>query len=107
MVNRTMCGTSSAYCRVRTRRCSGQAVLVTAHYDHLGHGWPDVRAGARTPDAIYYGADDNASGVSVMIELARNLASAAPPPRTIVFIAFTGEESGLQGSEVLRERPRA
>jgi len=75
----------------------GQAVLVTAHYDHLGHGWPDERAGAGV-GAIYYGADDNASGVAVMVELARNLASAAPPPRTIVFIAFTGEESGLQGS---------
>ncbi|MGI9341416.1 MAG: M20/M25/M40 family metallo-hydrolase, partial [Gammaproteobacteria bacterium] len=76
---------------------AGQTVLVTAHYDHLGHGWPDERADAGR-GAVYFGADDNASGVSVMIELARNLVNAGAPKRTIVFIAFTGEESGLQGS---------
>ncbi|MFW2404235.1 MAG: M20/M25/M40 family metallo-hydrolase, partial [Gammaproteobacteria bacterium] len=75
----------------------GQAVLVSAHYDHLGHGWPDERADAG-PGAVYYGADDNASGVSVMIELARNLIDEGEPKRTIKFIAFTGEESGLQGA---------
>ena len=75
----------------------GETVLVTAHYDHLGHGWPDERADAGS-GAVYYGADDNASGVAVLIELARNLVSESPPQRTLVFIAFTGEESGLQGS---------
>ena len=76
---------------------AGQTVLVTAHYDHLGHGWPDERADAGR-GAVYAGADDNASGVAVMIELARNLVNAGAPKRSITFIAFTGEESGLQGS---------
>jgi len=76
---------------------STETVLVTAHYDHLGHGWPDERADAGS-GAIYYGADDNASGVAVLIELARNLANDGAPRRSITFVAFTGEESGLQGA---------
>ena len=82
---------------------SGQAVLVTAHYDHLGHGWPDVRADER--GKIYNGADDNASGVAILIELAKLLASEPAPERSIVFIAFSGEESGLQGSRYYTEHP--
>lgn len=75
----------------------GQTVIVCAHYDHLGLGWPDVRKG--NEGKIHYGADDNASGVSVLIELAKLLGKGAPPDRTILFIAFTGEESGLLGSK--------
>ena len=82
---------------------SGQAVLVTAHYDHLGHGWPDARADER--GKIYNGADDNASGVAILIELAKLLASEPAPERSIVFIAFSGEESGLQGSRYYTEHP--
>jgi len=74
-----------------------QSVLVCAHYDHLGLGWPDVRKG--NEGKIHFGADDNASGVAVMLELAKILASASKPDRTIVFAAFTGEESGLRGSK--------
>jgi hypothetical protein len=74
---------------------AGQAVLISAHYDHLGLGWPDVRADAR--GQIYPGADDNASGVAVLIELARAFA-AGPPPRSLVFAAFTAEEAGRLGS---------
>ncbi len=74
-----------------------QAVLVTAHYDHLGHGWPDERAQAE-PGAVYPGADDNASGVAVLIELARAFARGSAQPRTLVFVAFSGEEAGLLGS---------
>jgi hypothetical protein len=73
-----------------------QPVLVTAHYDHLGMGWPDVRTG--NEGIIHPGADDNASGVAVMIELARVLAENAKPKRPIVFIAFSAEEYGLRGS---------
>jgi len=76
-------------------RFSGEAALLTAHYDHLGLGWPDARADSA--GRIHPGADDNASGVAVMIEVARQLA-ARPPPRSIVFVAFTAEESGLLGS---------
>ena len=82
---------------------AGQAVLVTAHYDHLGHGWPDARA--EDKGKIYNGADDNASGVAVMIELAKLFVTEAAPERSIVFIAFTGEEAGLLGSRYYAEHP--
>lgn len=74
-----------------------ESVVIGAHYDHLGTGWPDVRTGNQ--GKIHYGADDNASGVAVMLELAREAASKWQPERSIVFIAFTGEESGLLGSK--------
>ncbi len=74
----------------------GQSALLTAHYDHLGFGWPDPRQGDE--GTLHPGADDNASGVSVLIELARALAAGERPPRSIVFVAFSGEEAGLLGS---------
>jgi hypothetical protein len=73
-----------------------QSVVVCAHYDHLGLGWPDVRDG--NAGKIHNGADDNASGVAVLIELARHLAQNVKPDRNIVFIAFSGEEARLLGS---------
>ncbi|MCC7257985.1 MAG: M20/M25/M40 family metallo-hydrolase [Gammaproteobacteria bacterium] len=83
-------------------RFAGQAALVTAHYDHLGHGWPGARADS--VGKLHPGADDNASGVAVMIEVAKQVA-ARPPPRTVVFVAFTGEESGLLGSRHYVKHP--
>lgn len=74
----------------------GQSALLTAHYDHLGLGWPDARQGEA--GRVHPGADDNASGVAVMIELARALAAGERPQRSIVFVAFSGEEAGLLGS---------
>ena len=79
-----------------------QYILVGAHYDHLGYGGPG--SGSRVPDisAIHNGADDNASGVAGVIELAEYFASAkAPHPRPIIFAAFGAEESGLVGSKFL------
>ncbi len=76
---------------------AGQSVVVGAHYDHLGLGWPDAREGQK--GRVHPGADDNASGVAVLIELARVLAKAPQPDRTIVFVAFTGEEAGKRGSQ--------
>jgi aminopeptidase N len=73
----------------------GQALIVSAHYDHLGFGWPDARAGAK--GQLHPGADDNASGIAVMLELARLMVD-AKPERSIIFAAFSGEEEGLQGS---------
>ena len=71
-------------------------VVVGAHYDHLGYG----NSNALDPDvkAIHPGADDNASGTAAMIETARAIAKNGKPNRTHVFVAFTGEESGLLGS---------
>ena len=74
---------------------NGQALIVSAHYDHLGFGWPNARAG--TKGQLHPGADDNASGVAVMLELARLMAKARPE-RSVVFAAFAGEEAGLLGS---------
>lgn len=72
-------------------------VLVTAHYDHLGK-----RSGEG--DQIFNGANDNASGTSGVIEIAKALA-ASKPKRNIVFIAFWGEEMGLQGARYYVQNP--
>ena len=76
---------------------AGQSLVIGAHYDHLGMGWPDVRAANQ--GKIHYGADDNASGIAVMLELARQIAPKWQPQRTIIFVAFTGEEASLLGSK--------
>ncbi len=73
-----------------------EAVVISAHYDHLGLGWPDVKKG--NENKIHNGADDNASGVSVILELAEVLGKSFKPARTIIFVAFSGEEAGLVGS---------
>jgi len=73
-----------------------EAVIVGAHYDHLGLGG----IGSLDPDStgrVHNGADDNASGSAMLIQIAARLAP-TPPARTIVFIAFSGEELGLLGS---------
>ncbi|WP_455211772.1 M20/M25/M40 family metallo-hydrolase, partial [Kaarinaea lacus] len=74
-----------------------ESVIVSAHYDHLGRGWPDVHKGDE--GKIHYGADDNASGVAVMLELARQIAGQWKPNRAIIFVAFTGEEAQRVGSK--------
>jgi len=74
---------------------NGQALIVSAHYDHLGFGWPGARAGAK--GQLHPGADDNASGVAVMLELARLMANGRPE-RSVIFAAFAGEEAGLLGA---------
>jgi aminopeptidase N len=81
----------------RNEAMKSQSVVVGAHYDHLGLGWPET--GDPAPGKIHPGADDNASGVSVLIELANVLAKGQQPERTIVFVAFSGEESGRRGSK--------
>ncbi len=73
-----------------------EAVVITAHYDHLGFGWPNVKKG--NEGKIHNGADDNASGISVILELAKTMGKTSKPARTIIFVAFTAEESGLVGS---------
>ena len=74
-------------------------VLVMAHLDHLGKGWPDVRTG--NEGHVHPGADDNASGVAVLLELARSMAGEPARPRTVLFAAVTGEEAGRIGSKHL------
>ncbi len=84
-------------------RFKGEAALLTAHYDHLGLGWPGARVDGL--GKVHPGADDNASGVAVLLEMARALAAGPPPPRTIVFVAFSGEEAGLLGSRHFVKNP--
>lgn len=74
----------------------GESVVVGAHYDHLGLGWPDVHKGDE--GKIHPGADDNASGVAVLLELARTLEKKWIPERTVIFVAFSGEELNVIGS---------
>jgi hypothetical protein len=75
-------------------------VVIMAHMDHVG-----VRAPVGS-DSIYNGADDNASGTAGLLELAEALAKLEPRPRrSLVFIAFGGEELGLWGSQYYSEFP--
>ena len=80
-----------------------ETVIVGAHYDHLGLGG----FGALDPDSagrVHNGADDNASGTAALFAIAARL-QAAPPARTVVFIAFSGEELGLLGSDYYVKHP--
>ena len=81
----------------------GEYVIVGAHYDHLGYGGEGSLAPGET--AIHNGADDNASGTSGMLEIARILAAGPRPDRSVLFIAFTGEERGLWGSAYFVREP--
>ena len=78
-------------------RLRNEAVVIGAHYDHLGRGGRSSRAPDQG-DAIHHGADDNASGTAAVLALARAFAAAGGTPRTLVFAAFAGEELGLLGS---------
>ncbi|MCL4206629.1 MAG: M28 family peptidase [Pirellulaceae bacterium] len=82
-----------------------ETIVIGAHYDHLGYGggWGSLAPWTRE---IHNGADDNASGTAVVIELARLLASRPEPyRRRLMFVAFTAEESGLIGSEYYVANP--
>lgn len=79
---------------------ANQTVVVGAHYDHLGYGNPESSLYHSKRRAVHHGADDNASGVAGLIELARRFAARPDRQgRRIVFASFSGEELGLFGSE--------
>jgi Zn-dependent M28 family amino/carboxypeptidase len=82
------------------RKSADEAVMYTAHYDHFG-----VRADM-PGDNIFNGADDNATGCGILLEVARAFGTAAQRPRrSILFAAVTAEEQGLLGSEYLGKHP--
>ncbi|MGB7599258.1 MAG: M28 family peptidase, partial [Candidatus Sulfotelmatobacter sp.] len=82
------------------RNLKDQAVMFTAHYDHLG-----IRADM-PGDNIYNGAADNATGCGILLELARAFSVAKDRPgRSIIFASVTAEEQGLLGSEYLGKHP--
>jgi Zn-dependent M28 family amino/carboxypeptidase len=71
-------------------------VVYTAHWDHFG----------KTADGIFHGAVDNASGTASMLEIARALTKASPPPsRSMLFVSVTAEEQGLLGSQYYSVTP--
>ncbi len=78
---------------------ANEAILVDAHYDHIG-----IRAPVNG-DSIYNGADDDASGTVAVLEIARALSVGPRPKRTIIFLATTGEEVGLLGTRWYIEHP--
>ena len=80
-----------------------EAVLYSAHHDHLGIGTPDDDD---PTDTIYNGAIDNASGTATVLELARVWSAMKPrPKRSILFALVAAEEQGLLGSEYFGEHP--
>jgi len=73
-----------------------RAVIIGAHYDHLGWGSPSSLAPGEP--AVHNGADDNASGTAVLLAVARHFAAGTKPSQSLLFLAFSGEEIGLAGS---------
>jgi hypothetical protein len=76
---------------------SGRYIVVGAHYDHLGYG--EIASSTPWRREVHNGADDNASGVAAVIEIARMIAGRRPAGASIGFICFTAEELGALGSE--------
>jgi hypothetical protein len=84
---------------------ANETVVIGAHYDHLGYGGNGSLAPSRKM-VIHHGADDNGSGTTTVMELARRLAAMKDRQgRRLVFIAFSGEELGLFGSEYYCKHP--
>jgi Zn-dependent M28 family amino/carboxypeptidase len=87
--------------KITGSRRPDEYILYTAHWDHLGIGKPDARG-----DSIFNGALDNASGTAALLEMARAFKNLqVKPERTILFLAVTGEEQGLLGSEYYGQHP--
>ncbi len=78
-------------------------IVVGAHYDHLGRG--ERGSIPQNAGKIHNGADDNGSGSTALIELATEIAHRGPMDRSILFIAFCGEERGLLGSKYFVNNP--
>lgn len=81
-------------------------IVFGAHFDHLGMGGPGSSSRAVDTTGVHHGADDNASGVAMMLELAEKFAKTKDShKRSIVCIGFSGEEMGLLGSKYFTENP--
>jgi aminopeptidase YwaD len=85
-------------------KLKSEYLIIGGHFDHLGMGGPSSRS--RDTVAVHHGADDNASGVGEMIELAEKFAlTRGSHKRSMIFAAFSGEELGLLGSKYFAENP--
>jgi Peptidase family M28/PDZ domain/PA domain len=81
-------------------------IIFGAHFDHLGMGGPGSSSRAVDTIGVHHGADDNASGIAMMLELAEKFsATKKSHKRSIICIAFSGEEMGLLGSKYFAENP--
>ena len=81
-------------------------IVIGAHFDHIGMGGTGSSSRAVDTIAVHHGADDNASGVALMLELAEKFSSLkGSHKRSILFIAFSGEEMGLLGSKYFADNP--
>ncbi len=83
---------------------AAHTVIIGAHYDHLGHGEDNNTLWSGKPE-IFSGADDNASGTALVIELAKILKKSKLKKNNYLFICFSGEELGLYGSKYFTEYP--
>ena len=88
----------------RDRKLKREFIAIGAHMDHLGMGERHSMAGAEGRGVIHPGADDNASGSAMIVELARQLKQARPK-RSILVLHFGGEEEGLLGSQYWVQHP--
>jgi len=83
-----------------------ETLLLGAHFDHIGRGEYGSLAGSKGRGTVHNGADDNASGTAMVLELARCLAGRRESlRRDVLFVLFTGEELGLLGSKHYVEHP--
>jgi hypothetical protein len=87
-----------------------EVIVLSAHYDHIGtrparKGAAAQAAGPQAADRIHNGADDDASGCALLLELAEALAAGPPPQRTLLFFFATGEEIGLVGTHYYLDNP--
>src|SRR6185295_18233158 len=82
-----------------------QAVVLSAHYDHLGTKVAGPVVAGETPDLVYNGADDDASGCVAVLALADTFGAAHKPARTLIFLLATGEERGLLGTQYYLDHP--
>jgi aminopeptidase YwaD len=81
-------------------------LIFGAHFDHLGMGGPGSSSRAVDTIGVHHGADDNASGVAMLIEMAGKFAGTkGSHKRSLVFVAFTGEEVGMFGSKHFTDNP--
>jgi aminopeptidase YwaD len=94
-----------AIARGTDEKLKGEYVVVGGHYDHLGLGGPGSGSRAVDTIAVHNGADDNASGVAVIIELAEKIGAEKSNKRSVIFAAFGAEEMGLVGSKAFTAAP--
>jgi Zn-dependent M28 family amino/carboxypeptidase len=85
-----------AYIEGKDKKLKNELIIISAHYDHIGIQKPNERG-----DSVMNGANDNAAGTAMVLELANYFSKIKKLNRSILFVAFTGEEKGLLGSEAL------